>query len=329
MAMRVAGNIFTERNIPQSPFTDESHAVFYRSANALPSTQLRVRSFRPRKLLILTSASDMADGTCSARTLPSSEHTSLKKELAELKLLVEQKEKELKAAKKEEKKQMKVGFKERKKVVKASKDCESSESSSSSESSGDRCESTRMRMVRSWQPVLGITGEVGTSLVPLQGLATLASKSDHQVSGSVSLCGVSGAVVSLVRTDEHGLGQKVTSDELLDEHEKEVSGKVMLKGRLESVKSSVASFTCPLRGDQSPNRIEVCVGGKCKKAGSDLLLQELREGANPQQHSHVGVDDAKFILASHFDFAPSPSARPSLPVASGLDVAVKEYVSSD
>ncbi|KAH7300214.1 hypothetical protein KP509_24G050600, partial [Ceratopteris richardii] len=218
------------------------------------------------------------------------QHTSLKKELAELKLLVKQKEKELKAAKKEEKKKMKVGLKERKKVVKASKDCESSESSSSSQSSGDRCESTRMRM----------------------GLATLASK------------------------NKHGLGQKVTSDELLDEHEKEVSGKVMLKGRLESVKSSVASFTCPLRADQSPNRIEVCVGGKCKKAGSDLLLQELRshvtngcnveavpckckgkcsmainmkvyrEGANPQQHSHVGVDDAKFILASHFGFAPSP-----------------------
>ncbi|KAH7300215.1 hypothetical protein KP509_24G050700 [Ceratopteris richardii] len=301
----------------------------------------------------------MADGTCSARTLPSTEHTSLKKELAELKLLVKQKEKELKAAKKEEKKKMKLGLKERKKVVKASKDCESSESSSSSEWSGDGCESTRMRMVRSWQPVLGITGEVATSLDPLQGLATLASKSDHQVSGSVSLCGVSGAVVSPVRTDEHDLGQKVTSDELLDEHEKEVSGKVMLKGQLESVKSSVASFTCPLRADESPNRIEVYVGGKCKKAGSDLLLQELRshvtngcnveavpykcmgkcsmainmkvyrEGANPQQHSHVGVDDAKFILASHFGFAPSPSARPSLPVTSGLDVAVKEHVSSD
>ncbi|KAH7300213.1 hypothetical protein KP509_24G050500 [Ceratopteris richardii] len=299
----------------------------------------------------------MADGTCSARTLPSTEHTSLKKELAELKLLVKQKEKELKAAKKEEKKKTKVGLKERKKVVKANKDCESSESSSSSEWSGDGCESTRMRMVRSWQPVLGITGEVGTSLDPLQGLATLVS--DHQVSGSVSLCGVSGAVVSPVRTDEHGLGQKVTSDELLDEHEKEVSGKVMLKGQLESVKSSVASFTCPLRADQSPNRIELCVGGKCKKAGSDLLLPELRshvtngcnveavpykcmdkcsmainmkvyrEGANPQQHSHVGVDDAKFILASHFGFAPSPSARPSLPVTSGLDVAVKEHVSSD
>ncbi|KAH7300225.1 hypothetical protein KP509_24G051700 [Ceratopteris richardii] len=327
---------FTERNILQSPFTDQSHAVFYCSANALPSTQFRVSSFRPRNLLMLTSARDMADGTCSARTLPSTEHTSLKKELAELKLLVKQKEKELKAAKKEEKKKMKVGLKERKKVVKA-------------KSSGDRCESTRMRMVRSWQPVLGITGEVGTSLVPLQGLSTLASKSDHQVSGSVSLCGVSGAVVSPVRTDEHGLGQIVTSDELLDEHEKEVSGKVMLKGRLESIKSPVESFTCPLRADQSPNRIEDCVGGKCKKAGSDLLLQELRShvpnGCNveavpckcmgtmlnahkheglqggsmavPQQHSHVGVDDAKFILASHFGFAPSPSARPSLPVASG------------
>ncbi|KAH7300223.1 hypothetical protein KP509_24G051500 [Ceratopteris richardii] len=308
MAMRVAGNIFTERNILQSPFTDQSHVVFYHSAIALPSTQLRVSSFRPRNLLMLTSARDMADGTCSARTLPSTEHTSLKKELAELKLLVKQKEKELKAAKKEEKKKMKVGLKERKKVVKASKDCQSSESSSSSESSGDRC-----------------------------------------------------AVVSPVRTDEHGLGQKVTSDELLDEHEKEVSGKVMLKGRLESVKSPVASFTCSLRADQSPNRIEVCVGGKCKKAGSDLLLQQLRShvtnGCNveavpckcmgtmlnghkheglqagsmavPHQHSHVGVDDAKFILASHFGFAPSPSARPSLPVASGLDVAVKEHVSSD
>ncbi|KAH7300219.1 hypothetical protein KP509_24G051100 [Ceratopteris richardii] len=361
MAMRVAGNIFTERNILQSPFTDQAHAVFYRSANALPSTQLRVSSFRPRNLLMLTSARDMADGTCSARTLPSTEHTSLKKELAELKLLVKQKEKELKAAKKEEKKKMKVGLKERKKVVKASKDCQSSESSSSSESSGDRCESTRMRMVRSWQPVPGITGEVGTSLVSLQGFATLASKTDYQVSGSVSLCGVSGAVVSPVRTDEHGLGQKVTSDELLDEHEKEVSGKVMRKVRLESVKSPFAGFTCPLRADQTPNRIEVCVGGKCKKAGSDLLLQELRShvtnGCNveavpckcmgtmlnghkheglqggsmavPQQHSHVGVDDAKFILASHFGFAPSPSARPSLPVASGLDVAVKDHVSSD
>ncbi|KAH7300217.1 hypothetical protein KP509_24G050900 [Ceratopteris richardii] len=337
MAMRVAGNIFAERNILQSPFTDQSHAVFYRSANALPSTQLRVSSFRPRNLLMLTSACDMADGTCSARTLPSTEHTSLKKELAGLKLLVKQNEKELKAAKKKEKKKMKVGLKERKKVVKPSKDCESSESSSSSQSSGDRCESTRMRMIRSWQPVLGITGEVGTSLVPLQELATLASKSDHQVSGSVSLCGISGAVVSPVRTDEHGLRQKVTSDELLDEHQEEVSGKVMLKGRLES----------PLRADQSPNRIEVCVGGKSKKAGSDLLLQELRshvtngcnvdaipckcmgkcsmainmkvyrEGANPQQHT------------SDFGFAPSPSARPSLPVASGLDVAVKEHVSSD
>ncbi|KAH6555856.1 hypothetical protein KP509_1Z222800 [Ceratopteris richardii] len=289
MAMCVAGNIFTERNILQSPFTDQSHAVFYRSANALPSTQLRVSSFRPQKLLILTSASDMADGTCSARTLPSTKHTSLKKELAELKLLVKQKEKELKAAKKEEKKKMKVGLKERKKVVKDSKDCESCDSSSSSESRGDRCEFL-------------------------------------------------------------GAGN-------LDE--KEVSGKVMLKGQLESVKSSVASFTCPLRADESPNRIEVYVGGKCKKAGSDLLLQELRshvtngcnleavpykckgkcsmainmkvyrEGANPQQHSHVGVDDAKFILASHFGFAPSPSARPSLPVTSGLDVAVKEHVSSD
>ncbi|KAH7300216.1 hypothetical protein KP509_24G050800, partial [Ceratopteris richardii] len=266
MAMCVAGNIFTERNILQSPFTDQSHAVFYRSANALPSTQLRVSSFRPQKLLILTSARDMADGTCSARTLPSTKHTSLKKELAELKLLVKQKEKELKAAKKEEKKKMKVGLKERKKVVKDSKDCESCDSSSSSESRGDRY--------------------------------------------------------------EHGLGQKVTSDELLDEHEKEVSGKVMLKGRLESVKSSVASFTCPLRADQSPNRIEVCAGGKCKKAGSDLLLQELRShvtnGCNVEAvpckcmgkcsmaiNMKVYREGAKFILASHFGFAPSPSARPS------------------
>ncbi|KAH6556360.1 hypothetical protein KP509_1Z185300 [Ceratopteris richardii] len=269
MAMRVAGNIFTERNIQQSPFTDQSHAVFYRSANALPSTQLRVSSFRPRKLLILTSARDMADGTCSARTLPSTKHTSLKKELAELKLLVKQKEKELKAAKKEEKKKMKVGLKERKKVVKDSKDCESSESSSSSKSSGDRCE--------------------------FLGAGNLDLRRWLQK-----------VIISTVCTDEHGLGQKVTSEELLDEQEKEVSGKVMLKGRLESVKSSVASFTW-----------------KCKKAGSDLLLQELRShvtnGCNVEAvpckcmgkcsmaiNMKVYREGAKFILASHFGFATSP-----------------------
>ncbi|KAH7300224.1 hypothetical protein KP509_24G051600, partial [Ceratopteris richardii] len=295
----------TERNILQSPFTDESHVIFYHSpphTHAPPPLRappLRPSQFRP-------------PAPHSSAPAPPSQHTSLKKELAELKLLVKQKEKELKAAKKEEKKKMKVGFKERKKVVKASKDCQSSESSSSSESS-----EASMRRLRKTNPMQ---------------YAKLK--------------------------DEHGLGQKVTSDELLDEHEKEVSGKVMLKGRLESVKSPVASCTCPLRADQSPNRIEVCLGGKCKKAGSDLLLQELRShvtnGCNveavpckcmgtmlnghkheglqggsmavPQQHSHVGVDDAKFILASHFGFAPSPSARPSLPVASGTGASITASV---
>ncbi|KAH7300205.1 hypothetical protein KP509_24G049900 [Ceratopteris richardii] len=311
---------------------------------------------RRRKPLVLKSARNMADGTCSAQAVSSTGHTSLKKELADLKLLVKQKKKEVKAAKKEEKKKMKAESKERKKKMKGSKDCESSDSSSSSESSDDGCDSTSMRMLRSRQSILGVTGEVGTSLVPLQGFAMLASNGDRQDSGSVSSCSISGAEVNHVRTD--GMGQNVTSHELLDE-QKEGSGKVMLKGGLESIKSSVPSFTSPLRADQSPNRIEVCLGGKCRKAGSDLLLQELRsqvtngcnveavpckcmgkcsmamnmkvyrEDANPQHHSHVRVDDAKFILDYHFGFAPSQTSRPSVPVIGGMEVAVNEHVFAD
>lgn len=93
-------------------------------------------------------------------------------------------------------------------------------------------------------------------------------------------------------------------------------------------------------------RIEVCVGGKCKKAGSEKLLSSMRvhlgrnklveavgckcmgrcalamnlkvmkEDTNPQHHSHASVDDAGLILRHHFGLGPPPSVLPVCPPSS-------------
>lgn len=90
------------------------------------------------------------------------------------------------------------------------------------------------------------------------------------------------------------------------------------------------------------NKIEVCVGGKCKRAGSEQLLLALsrqipaassvdtvpckcmgkcamginvkvyKEDTNPQHHSLVGVEDAGLILSHHFSLGRPPTSLPSL-----------------
>lgn len=136
------------------------------------------------------------------------------------------------------------------------------------------------------------------------------------------------------KSSAKGGAQHSTSDNLL------MGGAHAWPSCAENAGSAEGTVRARLGGAMA-GKIEVCIGGKCKKAGSEHLLSSLRRQIpsscsveampckcmskcgmainvkvqknenNSQHHSYVGVGDASLILSHHFGLGPPPSGLPS------------------
>ncbi|MCO5561444.1 hypothetical protein L7F22_015065 [Adiantum nelumboides] len=335
---------FSSPSILSSPFSDQSHLDFYlHRSSSLPFPSLRSRS----SSTWLTSASPLG-ALCESACLPppsllepAPEQNCLMKELADLKLQLKQKKKELKLQMKGEKKKLKLQVKEGKKLTKP-KDCKEekrtmmkkcrAQSSSSSESSDGESESVSMGML--WQEHI-----LHSSSEALREESTTCYKG--------SCAGVSSAFVSETVCAREDNPEAYASVEKMLIFNGEAGSayreSVSEKGVQRAISASARCLESSSVFALASNRIEVCAGGKCKKAGSEQLLSALgaqipslsdvvvvpckcmgkcsmgmnvkvlKDDTNPQYHSHVRVEDANIILNHHFGLGRPSSGLPSLP----------------
>ncbi|KAI5071877.1 hypothetical protein GOP47_0014128 [Adiantum capillus-veneris] len=333
-----------------SPFSDQSHLDFYHPRpSSLAFSPLRFSNPRPLRALC-----DSASFPPPPLVDPASDQNILMKELAELKLQLKQKKKEVKSQMKDEKKKLKVKLKEGKNAMKK-KDCTEgkkkrkkkceSESSSSSESSDEDCKSVSMGMLR----------EESASISHSEGMFVRA-----QMDENLSTCSDQGFGADAGSpTVTEGMRLAKDSEKLLSARQKTINfngdtgSTCRGSSTLGNIERSTFSAQCPTFNSpfsQAANRIEVCAGGKCKKAGSEQLLLALgvhipsssnvvavpckcmgkcsmamnvkvhKEDTNPQHHSHVRVEDANLILNHHFGLGRSPTGLPALPPQDGMRV---------
>ncbi|MCO5577613.1 hypothetical protein L7F22_031444 [Adiantum nelumboides] len=337
-------------SILSSPFSDQSHLDFYlHRSSSLPFPSLRSRVSSSIRLLSASPLRALCESACPPPPSvlePTSEQNCLMEELAELKLQMKQKKKELKLQMKGEKKKLKLQLKYGKKVSKQ-KDCKDekrtmmkkfrAESSSSSESSDGESESVNMTMLRQ-EHILHSSSEA---------LPLTAQREESTICCKGSCADVSSAIVSKIVCAREKNEDVYASVEKMLIFNRE-AGAVCRESKSEKGFERAISASARCLESSSllapvSNRIEVCAGGKCKRAGSEQLLSVLgaqipsssdvvavpckcmgkcsmglnvkvhKEDTNPQHHSHVRVEDANIILNHHFGLGCPPSGLPSLP----------------
>lgn len=288
---------------PLAPFSDQSHLQFY-APSRRPFANCHARRFLPRLQAVCVPITQPAE---------TSYQQNWWKELADLEADLKQTKTQLKDQIKEKKKQLKDQMKVQKRAVKEqkrkmTKDKGCSSSSSSSESSEGECESVEMNCLR------------GLQEKPTESKACIP------------------VLPSAVQEISPQYMDNKLGDDSVNVSDQTGSNSSQLQFSCPSAEISTEAEKIEL--SKEAGKIEVCVGGKCKKAGSEQLLASLRaqipgdsavaavpckcmgkckmsinvkvqkQETNPQHHSHVGVGDAGLLLSHHFDLGPLPTGLP-------------------
>lgn len=305
---------------------------------------------------------------------------ALMTEIADLKLQMKQKKKELKSRMKADKGKLKKRTKEGDKMKKqkgvqegkTKMRCQSESSSSSSESSDEECVSVSMKKLRQGQSMLedargntaGGVGEAATACASdaievCNGLTSnnllcngFASNVLSLANNATDICREESFRVPLLGRDTTETYSSMPSmgcfNDCLSMH-KVMSGLDEVQKHANTSDSRLG-FTLNSFPPKMSNRVEVCAGGKCKKAGSEQLLSALygqipessnvvavpckcmgkcsmginvrvhKEDTNPQHHSLVGVEDASLVLSHHFGLGRPSTGLPSLAPKDGVRV---------